>query len=74
MGKKRVVVKTKEELLKEREKVEAAGKKDVKITTPQKVKEGRIYIASSYNNTIITLTDTDGNVLSWTKSARQSNN
>ena len=65
MGKKRVVAKTKEELLKEREKVEAAIKKDVKITTPQKVKEGRIYISSSYNNTLITLTNNQGDVLTW---------
>jgi small subunit ribosomal protein S11 len=26
---------------------------------------GRAYIGSSFNNTIITLTDTQGNVLSW---------
>ena len=70
MGKKRVVAKTKEELLKEREKVEAAIKKDVKITTPQKVKEGRIYIYSSYNNTILSLADNEGNILYWTSAGR----
>lgn len=70
MGKKRVVVKTKEELLKERDKVEAAVKKDVKITTPQRVKEGRIYIYSSYNNTILSLADNEGNVLYWTSAGR----
>ena len=70
MGKKRVVAKTKEELLKEREKVEAAVKKDVKVKAPQKIKEGRLYIYSSYNNTILTLADVDGNVLYWTSAGR----
>lgn len=65
MGKKRVVTKTEEELLKEREKVEAKVKKEIK-EAPQKIKEGRVYISSSYNNTILTLTDSKGNVLHWT--------
>jgi len=70
MGKKRVITKTKEELLKEREKVEAAVKKEIKLKAPQKVKEGRIYIYSSYNNTILTLTDNQGKVLYWTSAGR----
>ena len=66
MGKKRIVTKTETELLKEREKVEAKVKKEI-VEAPQKrIKEGRIYIFSSYNNTIITLTDLEGNVLHWT--------
>ncbi len=65
MGKKRIVTKTEEELLKEREKVEAKVRKEIK-EAPQKIKEGRVYISSSYNNTIITLTDPKGNVLYWT--------
>lgn len=67
MGKKRVAQKTKEELLEEREKVEAKVKKEEvgKKTPSAQLKEGRIYISSSYNNTIITLTDTQGNVLGW---------
>ena len=66
MGKKRIVTKTEEELLKEREKVEAKIQKEIKVEIPQKIKEGRIYILSSYNNTIITLTDPQGNTLCWT--------
>jgi small subunit ribosomal protein S11 len=66
MGKKRIVTKTEEELLKEREKVEARVQKEIKVRVPQKIKEGKIYISSSYNNTIITLTDLQGNVLNWT--------
>ena len=65
MGKKRIIQKTEEELLKEREKVEANVKKEVKTKTPARIKEGRIYIFSSYNNTIITLTDSRGDVLTW---------
>lgn len=51
-----MITKTEEGPVKERE---------VKVITPQKAKEGRVYISSSYNNTIMTLTDDKGNVLSW---------
>jgi len=66
MGKKRVIKKTEEELLKERERVEAGLRKEIKVKTTPKTKEGRVYISSSYNNTKITLTDLQGNVLTWT--------
>lgn len=66
MGKKRVIAQTQEELIKERERIEVKTKKEIKIEIPQKIKEGRIYISSSYNNTIMTLTDSQGNVLYWT--------
>ncbi len=65
MGKKRVVKKSEEELIKEGEKVEAGVKKEIKSSAAPQRKEGRIYIASSYNNTAITLTDAKGNVLTW---------
>jgi len=65
MGKKRIFQKTEKELLEEREKVEAAVKKEIKIEAPQRIKEGKIYISSTYNNTIITLTDLKGDVLTW---------
>lgn len=68
MGKKRIIQKTQEELLKEREKVEAKALREIKIETPQKIKEGRVYISSSYNNTIITLTDSEGSTLYWVSS------
>ena len=66
MGKKRVVKKTKEELLKERDKIEASVKKEIQTTGRLMSKEGRIYISSSYNNTLLTLTDERGNALYWT--------
>ena len=65
MGKKRIIQKSEEELLKERDRVEEVVKKDVKVETTQRVKEGKVYILSSYNNTIITLTDMRGGVLGW---------
>jgi small subunit ribosomal protein S11 len=66
MGKKRIIKKTEEELIKEREKVEAAVKKEAAVAAPSgKIREGHLYISSSYNNTIITLTDNQGNVLAW---------
>jgi len=66
MGKKRIIQKTEKELLEEREKVEAAVKKELGIQAAGKIKEGNVYISSSYNNTIMTLTDLKGNVLFWT--------
>lgn len=61
MGKKRVVAKGEEELLKE---------KEIKVEAPQKIKEGKVYISSSYNNTIITLTNLKGEVLYWLTAGR----
>ncbi|OGZ19192.1 MAG: 30S ribosomal protein S11 [Candidatus Nealsonbacteria bacterium RBG_13_38_11] len=52
-------------MLKEGEAVETKVKEQAKETL-KKIQEGRIYISSSYNNTIITLTDNKGNVLGWT--------
>jgi small subunit ribosomal protein S11 len=65
MGKKRIIQKSEEELLKEKEKVDAGVKKEVKIKAAPETKEGAIYISSSYNNTIITLTNLKGDVLTW---------
>lgn len=67
MGKKRIIKQTKEELLKQGEEVDVRAKKEIK-SFAKTVKEGKIFISSSYNNTIFTLTDTDGNVLAWTSS------
>lgn len=66
MGKKRIIRKTKEELIKERETVDAKIEKGAKFKASQRVREGNIYIFSSYNNTIISLSDAQGNVLFWT--------
>jgi len=65
MGKKRIIKKSEEELLKEREIVDAGVKKEVKTKKSLRTKEGSLYISSTYNNTIITLTDNKGQVLAW---------
>lgn len=43
-----------------------AVKKVVKKKSKSLVLSGSIYIQSSFNNTIITVTDENGNVISWT--------
>lgn len=68
MGKKQVTQANSEQTLKDAEKIEATLKKEVKVKTSQRVLEGRVYISSSYNNTIVTLTNAKGQVL-LTKSA-----
>jgi small subunit ribosomal protein S11 len=65
MGKKRIIKKTEEDLLKERERIDRALKKEIKIKALKKIKEGKVYVFSSYNNTIISLADSGGNVLAW---------
>lgn len=42
-------------------------KKKVKRNIPK----GRAYIQSTYNNTIVTLTDVNGNVISWSSSGER---
>lgn len=63
MGKKHIIETSQEDLIKEKEKVDQTLKKEVKIKASDRVSEGRVYISSSYNNTIITLTDSKGQVL-----------
>jgi small subunit ribosomal protein S11 len=36
-----------------------------KKKSPKQVTSGRIYVQSTFNNTIITITDADGGVISW---------
>ena len=71
MGKKRITGKTEQEILKETEERETAEKKTAKAKEPAKLKRieaGRIYIQSTYNNTVITITDNVGSVLTWASS------
>lgn len=68
MGKKRIIQQSSEELVAEKEKAETAVKKEVTMATQRRINEGKVYITASYNNTIITLTDTSGNVLTWISS------
>ena len=66
MGKKHVIKKSEEELPKEEKTIEGELKKEPRaVVVSKRIEEGRIYINSSYNNTIITLTDKQGNTLGW---------
>ncbi|MGE4554541.1 MAG: 30S ribosomal protein S11 [Candidatus Paceibacterota bacterium] len=61
MGKKRIVTKTGEDISKIESKITEFATK-----TPKKqLEKGRIYISCSYNNTVVTLTDLNGNVIAW---------
>lgn len=72
MGKKRVVKQTVEEVLKEKEEVESKIQKVIppSKTSPKKITRGILYIASTYNNTYLTLTDPEGNVLTWVSAGK----
>jgi len=63
MGKKRIIKKTEKEILEEKEKVEKQLKKEISLRPFAKLRKGKIYISSTYNNTLITLTDSQGNAL-----------
>lgn len=64
MGKKRVIKQTKEALLQEGERVEEKMARTL-IKAKKKVDKARVYVKTTYNNTIITVTDERGNVLFW---------
>jgi len=64
MGKKHIIKQTEEEMIKEGEQLHKTMEKEASVQVSKKTqKEGAIYIFSSYNNTIITLTDPFGNAL-----------
>ncbi|MDD5750546.1 MAG: 30S ribosomal protein S11 [Candidatus Pacebacteria bacterium] len=63
MGKKRIIQKTQEELIQEREKIDQKLKKEVVLKTPGRFHRARVYITSTYNNTIITLANENGDVM-----------
>ena len=70
MGKKHIIETNQEELVKEQEKVDKAVGKEVKVKSTgvpfgSGVQEGKVYVSSSYNNTILTLTNSKGQVLAW---------
>jgi len=71
LGKKRIIQKSQEELVKEEKQIEESLSRGIGgIPVIGKSREGKIYISSSYNNTIITLNDLKGGVLNWTSAGR----
>ncbi|TSC66758.1 MAG: small subunit ribosomal protein S11 [Microgenomates group bacterium Gr01-1014_80] len=39
-----------------------------KAVTPKQVTSGRVYVTATFNNTLVTLTDSQGAVLAWSSS------
>lgn len=68
MGKKKVIEKTKEQLIEESEKVQETSERKASQGGKHKIERGRIYINASYNNTIITVTNEIGNTVAWMSS------
>ena len=64
MGKKHVIETNQEEAIKEQEKIDKSVAKESKAK-PAGVQEGKVFVSSSYNNTIVTLTNARGQVLAW---------
>ena len=62
-----VAAETEKETAEDAKKIGAKPKKQVR-----QISHGRAYVQATYNNTIVTLTDLNGNVLSWS-SAGQNN-
>jgi len=67
MGKKKIIEKTDEQVLKEKDTLEATMAKAASRqgTATKKIERGRIFINATYNNTLLTATDRNGNVLAW---------
>lgn len=65
MGKKKVAQKSKDETIKEAESTEKAVLKQTSSAPKQHWENGRIYIQATYNNTIMTVTDDKGGVITW---------
>lgn len=71
MGKKKIIAQSEQDVLKEEQALSAAQKKAV--SGAEKIRSRRIdrakaYIQSTYNNTMLTVTDTSGDVLAWASS------
>ena len=66
MGKKRVTTFSEEEASKKAEGAqETAEQKIKKKKKGRMIKRAGIYVRASYNNTTVTVTDEDGNVITW---------
>lgn len=65
MGKKKVAEQASEKLIAEQSAVDAAVTKAASLRKSKRIESGRIYVNSSYNNTVVTFTDLGGNVLGW---------
>jgi small subunit ribosomal protein S11 len=70
MGKKKVTTQSGEPAVKEPGAKEAGAVAATSATASaskksKKVQQGKVYINASYNNTVVTVTDMQGNVIAW---------
>ncbi|MEK7146882.1 MAG: 30S ribosomal protein S11 [Patescibacteria group bacterium] len=64
MGKKKIVKTTDAAVLADKVKLETAMTKAA-VSGSKKIEAGRVYINASYNNTMVTVADKNGQVLAW---------
>lgn len=65
MGKKRITKETTDQVLKEGTALEGKVKETSEKTSSKLLERGKAYINATYNNTIIAVTDGQGNVIAW---------
>lgn len=66
MGKKKVIKQTEGQAIKESEAVSGSvAAKSGNAVSRQRTEHGRVYVQASFNNTIVTVTDAKGNVITW---------
>ncbi len=66
MGKKKIKEQTQEEAIKEQGTLDAAQSRSGQAgKKSKKIEKGKVFIAASYNNTLVTVTDEVGNALAW---------
>ena len=65
MGKKKVIAQSEEVVLKEKEGVDSAVAKVNVGKKSKKIEKGRVYINNSFNNTMVSVTDSSGNLIAW---------
>jgi len=65
MGKKKVAKQDAKDSLQESEAIQSAAAKSGAKGTSKKTMRGNVYVKSSYNNTLVTVTDVKGNVMAW---------
>lgn len=65
MGKKKVAIQKEEDVLKEAATMETATAKVASSKKSRHLENARVYVNASYNNTVVTVTDDRGNVITW---------
>ncbi len=65
MGKKKVLTQNEEQMNQETAQRESAEKKLSGSASKRSTRSGQAYVQATYNNTIVSVTDDNGNVLAW---------